>query len=184
MTPAVTLLKKAKIKFKVHPYAHDPDSGPYGEEAAEKLNIPFDQIFKTLIVEVDNNDLFVAVVPVSKKLHLKKFVKAIGSKKARMADKNDVERATGYVLGGVSPIGQKKKLTTIIDKSAFNFSTIYVSAGRRGLQIELSPKDLGTQTGAAYLDISNYTGHYGLICSDQDNACCYQGDSRHTLPAE
>lgn len=154
MTPAVNKLKKAKIKYQIHQYEHDPDAKAYGEEAAEKLNIPFDQIFKTLVVSVDNNDVVIAVVPVSRQLDLKKLVKAIGSKKARMADRNDVERATGYILGGVSPIGQKKKLTTMIDTSALNFNTVYVSAGRRGLQIEMSPKDLGSLTDATYAEIS------------------------------
>jgi Cys-tRNA(Pro)/Cys-tRNA(Cys) deacylase len=154
MTPAINCLKKAKIKYRIHRYDHDPASRAYGEEAAEKLNIPFDQIFKTLVVSVENKGLFVAVVPVSKQLDLKKFVKAIGSKKAKIADKNDVERTTGYILGGVSPIGQKKQLTTIIDNSALNFDTVYVSAGRRGLQIEISPEDLGSQTGAKNFKIS------------------------------
>jgi len=154
MTPAIKNLEKAKIKYKVHKYDHEPSSSAYGEEAAEKLNIPFDRIFKTLVVSVDNNILLVAVVPVSKQLDLKLFAKTAGSKKAKMADKNLVERATGYVLGGVSPIGQKKKLKTIIDTSALKFNTVYVSAGRRGLQIELAPEDLGSQTGATYGEIS------------------------------
>ncbi len=154
MTPAINCLKKAKIKYQVHPYEHDPYSKAYGEEAAEKLNIPFDQIFKTLIVSINEKDLSVALVPVSKQLDLKLFAKAIGSKKVKMADKNDVERTTGYVLGGVSPIGQKKKLSTVIDSSALRFATVYVSAGHRGLQIEISPKDLGLQTKARYYEIS------------------------------
>ena len=154
MTPAIKNLEKAKIGYQVHKYDHDPSSSAYGEEAAEKLNISFDRIFKTLVVSVDNNILLVAVVPVSKQLDLKLFAKKAGSKKAKMADKNLVERATGYVLGGVSPIGQKKKLKTIIDTSALKFNSVYVSAGRRGLQIELAPEDLGLQTGATYGEIS------------------------------
>jgi len=154
MTPAINCLKKAKIKYQVHPYDHDPDSRSYGEEAAEKLNIPFDQLFKTLVVSINDKDLSVALVPVSKQLDLKLFAKAIGSKKVTMADNNNVERTTGYVLGGVSPIGQKKKLSTVIDSSALRFATVYVSAGHRGLQIELSPKDLGLQTKAKYYEIS------------------------------
>ncbi len=154
MTPAINCLKKAKIQYQIHQYDHDPASKAYGEEAAEKLNIPFDQIFKTLVVSTNDKDLSVAVVPVSKQLDLKLFAKAIGSKKVKMADKNDVERTTGYVLGGVSPIGQKKKLSTIIDSSASRFDTVYVSAGHRGLQIELSPKDLSLQTKATYYEIS------------------------------
>ena len=154
MTPAINCLKKAKIKYQVHQYDHDPDSNAYGEEAAEKLNISFNQLFKTLVVSTNNKDLFIAVVPVSRQLDLKLFAKAIGSKKVKMADKNNVEQKTGYVLGGVSPIGQKKKLKTIIDSSALKFNTVYVSAGRRGLQIELSPKDLGSLTNAIYDEIS------------------------------
>jgi len=154
MTPAIKNLKKAKIEYQVHKYNHDPSSSAYGEEAAEKLNISFDRIFKTLVVSVDNNILLVAVVPVSKQLDLKLFAKTAGSKKAKMADKNIVERTTGYILGGVSPIGQKKKLKTIIDTSALKFNTIFVSAGRRGLQIELAPENLRLQTGALYDEIS------------------------------
>ena len=154
MTPAINSLKKAKIKYKIHQYEHDPASRVYGKEAAEKLNVSFDRIFKTLVVSIDNKDLSVAVVPVSRQLDLKAFAKVLKSKKAKMADKKEVERATGYILGGVSPIGQKKKLKTIIDSSALKYNTVYVSAGRRGLQIELSPEDLGPQTGAAYSEIS------------------------------
>lgn len=154
MTPAINCLTKAKVPYRIHRYDHDPASRVYGEEAAEKLNVPFDQIFKTLVVSVDNGELCVAVVPVSRQLDLKKLAAAIGSKKARMADKMDVERTTGYILGGVSPIGQKKKLTTVIDSSAGRFDTVYVSAGRRGLQIELAPNDLSLQTGAKHFEIS------------------------------
>jgi Cys-tRNA(Pro)/Cys-tRNA(Cys) deacylase len=154
MTPAIKNLEKAKIEYQVHKYNHDPSSSAYGEEAAEKLNISFDRLFKTLVVSVDHNILLVAVVPVSKQLDLKLFAKTAGSKKAKMADKNIVERTTGYILGGVSPIGQKKKLKTIIDTPALKFNTIFVSAGRRGLQIELTPENLRLQTGAIYDEIS------------------------------
>lgn len=154
MTPAINCLKKAKIRYQLHSYEHDPGSRVYGKEAAEKLNIPFDRIFKTLIVSVDNNTLSVAVVPVSGQLDLKAFAKALGAKKAVMADKKDAERSTGYLTGGISPIGQKKKLNTVMDSSALEFDTVYVSAGRRGLQIELSPRDLASQTKAIYSAIS------------------------------
>ena len=153
MTPAINCLKKAKINYQIHQYEHDANSKAYGEEAAEKLNIPFDQILKTLVISVDNKNLSVALVPVSKQLDLKAFIKVIGSKRAKMANKKEIERVTGYILGGVSPIGQKKKLITIIDSSALKFNTIYVSAGRRGMQIEISPKDLGSQTNAIFDDI-------------------------------
>lgn len=154
MTPAVNILKKAKIEYQIHQYDHDPGSNAYGEEAAEKLNISFDRIFKTLVVWTDNQALCVAVVPVSRQLDLKLFAKAVRAKKARMAEKKEVERSTGYLLGGVSPMGQKQKLTTIIDHSALKFDTVFVSAGRRGLQVELSPKELGSQTDARYCNIA------------------------------
>lgn len=154
MTPAVNLLKKAKIKHSLHSYDHDPKSKAYGEEAAGKLNISFDRLFKTLIVFVDDEKFMTALVPVSKQLDLKKIVKATGSKKAKMAEKLDVERVTGYILGGVSPMGQKKKLLTLMDISALNFDTIFVSAGRQGLQIEIGPKDLAALTHALSAEIS------------------------------
>ncbi len=150
MTPAINSLIKANIKHKIHSYDHDPKSKAYGEEAAEELNVSFDRLFKTLVVSIESKVLAVAVVPVSKQLHLKSFAKSIKAKKVKMADKTYVERSTGYLLGGVSPIGQKKRLTTIIDESALSFDTIYVSAGKRGLQVELSPHDLGAQINAAF----------------------------------
>ncbi len=163
MTPAINSLKKAKIEYQIHSYDHDPKSKAYGEEAAEKLNVPFDRLFKTLVVSIDNKVLSVAVVPVSKQLNLKSFAKAISiasgkkAKKVKMADKTEVERSTGYLLGGVSPIGQKKILPAIIDESSLSFDTIYVSAGKRGLQVELSPKDLGAQIKATFYKIAKST---------------------------
>ncbi|MDM8536855.1 Cys-tRNA(Pro) deacylase [Desulfobacterales bacterium HSG17] len=154
MTPAINYLKKAKIRFKLHKYDHDSSSKAYGEEAAEKLKLSFDLIFKTLVVEICSKNFVVAIVPVSKQLDLKAFAKAVSVKKVNMAYKKDVEQATGYILGGVSPIAQKKKLKTIIDSSALKFKSIYVSAGRRGLQIELSPDDLCAHTSAAFNKIS------------------------------
>ena len=142
MTPAILRAKKAKISYRVHEYDHDPDSRAYGEEAAEKLGVDPGRLFKTLVVACGGRDLAVAVVPVATQLDLKRFARAMGAKKAVMADPHDVEKTTGYVLGGVSPLGQKKRLETIIDDSAEGHETIYVSAGRRGLQIELSPQDL------------------------------------------
>jgi Cys-tRNA(Pro)/Cys-tRNA(Cys) deacylase len=154
MTPAVNSLKKAKVRYTLHSYDHNPKSGAYGEEAAQKLNVSFDRLFKTLVVSGEDGSFMTALVPVSKQLDLKKWVRALGSKKAKMAEKQDVERVTGYVLGGVSPLGQKKKLVTAMDISAQNFDTIFISAGRRGLQIEISPKDLARLTQAVFLDIS------------------------------
>jgi len=153
MTPAINLARKHKINHKVHEYAHDASSASYGLEAAEKLGLPEQRVFKTLVVNVDNKSLVVGIVPVSSMLSMKQIAKAAGGKKAIMADKSDVERSTGYVLGGVSPLGQKKRLKTVIDSSAENFDTIYVSAGRRGLEIELSPQDLQKLLAGIFADI-------------------------------
>ena len=153
MTPAINLLKRARIKYTVHTYNHDPELKAFGDEAVEKLNLSAEQVFKTLVVSVDNNGLAVAVLPVSRQLNLKEFARAIGVKKVKMADQKSVERTTGYIVGGVSPVGQKKRLNTVIDQSAQQFETIYVSGGKRGLQIELAPEDLMAQTRAGYKDI-------------------------------
>ena len=153
MTPAINCAKKAKIPFQIHEYQHDASSQSYGLEAAEKLNIPAQQVFKTLVAKLDDSKLVVAVLPVDSMLSMKSLAKACGGKKAEMADKTEVQRSSGYVLGGVSPLGQKKSLTTVIDKSAKPFSTIFVSAGRRGLEIELSALDLQTLTRASFAAI-------------------------------
>ena len=153
MTPAINAAKKAKITYTVHEYTHDPSSESYGAEAADKLGIPEERVFKTLVVSYGNKDLAVGVVPVSAMLNMKLFAKVIGAKKASMADAADVERVTGYVLGGVSPLGQKKRLKTIIDISAKDFSTIFVSAGRRGLDLELKPQDLEKLTNGKFAEI-------------------------------
>ncbi len=142
MTPAINAATKAKINHTIHEYTHHESSESYGLEAAEKLNVPTACVFKTLVVSLDGKALAVGVIPVSSMLSMKLIAKAAGAKKAVMANKSDVERSTGYVLGGVSPIGQKKRLRTYIDLSAQNNNTIYVSAGRRGLEIELNPNDL------------------------------------------
>ncbi len=148
MTPAVNLAKKLKINFQLHEYHHDAHSESYGLEAAEKLQVEPKLVFKTLVVQDDNDKL-----PVEHLLNLKKIAKAIGSKKAQMADPKLVERTTGYVLGGVSPLGQKKRLPTVIDQSAQHFATIYCSGGRRGLEIELSPSDLAGAVNAKFADL-------------------------------
>jgi Cys-tRNA(Pro)/Cys-tRNA(Cys) deacylase len=153
MTPAINAAKKAKIAYSVHQYDHDPAAASYGKEAAEKLGQDEARVFKTLVVELDGGSLAVAVISVAATLNLKLMAKAAGVKKAAMADKGDVARATGYVLGGVSPLGQKKRLATFIDVSAAAFPTIYVSAGRRGLEIELRPDDLARLTGASFVAI-------------------------------
>jgi Cys-tRNA(Pro)/Cys-tRNA(Cys) deacylase len=147
MTPAIKTLEKAKASFKVHEYSHDPAAESYGLEAAEKLGVENGRVFKTLVVTLDAKDY---VIPVTQMLSMKQIAKAGGAKKAAMADKLAVERITGYVLGGVSPLGQKKRLHTFIDESAQKFATIYVSAGRRGLEVELAPEQLRLHTGASF----------------------------------
>ena len=142
MTPAINLVKKRKISHKIHEYTHDSNAESYGAEAAEKMGVSESQVFKTLVAKLDGKTLAVGIVPVSSTLSLKQLAKAAGGKKAAMADPAEVERSSGYVLGGVSPLGQKKLLKTIIDKSAQEFETIFVSAGKRGLEIELAPQDL------------------------------------------
>ncbi len=152
MTPAINAAKKAKIPFTVHEYEHDPNCASYGLEAAEKLDIDPARVFKTLVADL-GGELVVAIIPVEAMLGLKHLAKAAGAKKAAMADKALVERTTGYVLGGVSPLGQKKRLRTFIDSSARNHPSIHVSAGRRGLEIELSPENLAGLTSAAFADL-------------------------------
>ncbi|MFG1611692.1 Cys-tRNA(Pro) deacylase [Nonomuraea wenchangensis] len=140
-------LTKAKADFTLHPYDHDPSAQAYGEEAADALGIPYERIFKTLVAETESG-LAVAVVPVAGKLDLKALAHALGGKRAAMADAARVERVTGYVVGGISPLGQRKQLPTVVDSSALDFPTIYFSAGRRGLQIETAPDNLITLTRA------------------------------------
>ncbi|UAL44487.1 Cys-tRNA(Pro) deacylase [Shewanella inventionis] len=153
MTPAIDITKKHKIDFKVHEYQHDASSESYGLEAAQKLALPAEQVFKTLVVSLDNQKLAVAVVPVSSMLSMKLMAKAAGAKKAHMAEAIAVERSSGYVLGGVSPLGQKRRLATVIDASALQFEHIYVSAGKRGLDISLKPDDLQRLLNATFADI-------------------------------
>ena len=154
MTPAINAAKQAKVPFHIHEYMHDPKAESYGEEAAVKLNLPLERVFKTLVVELDGKSLAVAVVPVSGKLDIKACAAALGSKKCEMAAQKDAERSTGYVLGGISPLGQKKRLQTLIDASAQGFKTLFVSAGRRGLEIELAPNDLAKLTEARFAAVS------------------------------
>ena len=154
MTPAVNSAKKAKIEFSVHQYEHDSGQASYGLEAAEKLAVASERIFKTLVVKLDTTELVVAVLPVNLMLSMKSVAKACGARKAEMADKTEVQRSTGYVLGGVSPLGQKKSLKTVIDQSAQQYPTIYVSGGRRGLEIELNALDLQSLTLALFASIS------------------------------
>ncbi len=144
MTPAINAAKKARIRYSIHSYAHDPASESYGMEAAEALGIDPARVFKTLVVALNENPrhLVVAVVPVARKLDLKALASAAGAKHAAMADARDAQRATGYVVGGISPLGQRKRLALLLDTSALNQESVFVSGGRRGLEIELSPGDL------------------------------------------
>ena len=140
-TPAIVAAERAGIAFTVHEYAHDPKAASYGLEAAEKLGVDPARVFKTLVADVDGV-LTVAIVPVETQLDLK----ALG-KRVTMADPKLAERTTGYAAGGISPLGQRKQLPTVIDESAVGFDTVYVSAGRRGLELELAPADLLALTG-------------------------------------
>lgn len=142
MTPAINAAKKAGISYRIHEYAHDPNAESYGLEAAEKLGVPAQRVFKTLVAELDDGRLAVGIVPVATSLNLKSLASAVGARRAEMADMAKAERTTGYVAGGISPIGQKKRLPAVLDASAEAHETIYVSAGRRGVEIELSPGDL------------------------------------------
>lgn len=153
MTPAIKLAKKLKLDYQIHQYTHDINAESYGQEAADKLGIAPEQVFKTLLVSDEKGRLAVAIIPVCSQLNLKKIAKAIGCKKAQMADPKVVERTTGYVLGGVSPLGQKKRLATVIDDSAQSQSTIYVSGGKRGLEIELPPEQLAQTLSATFMEI-------------------------------
>lgn len=152
-TPATVAAARAGVAFTLHPYDAAGGEGSYGEAAADALGVSRDRLFKTLVAEVDGS-LTVAVVPVSATLDLKALAGAAGGKRAAMADPAQAERVTGYVRGGISPLGQRKSLPTVVDSSASGFPTIYVSAGRRGLQIELAPADLIRLTGAATAGIA------------------------------
>lgn len=146
-TPATVALTSAGVEFTVHAYAHDPSHPSYGEEAAEAMGVSPDRVFKTLVADVDGA-LVVGIVPVSASLDLKALASAVGGKRAAMADPALAERTTGYVRGGISPLGQRKRLRTVLDDSAEGHATICVSAGRRGLEVELAPADLRRLTDA------------------------------------
>lgn len=151
-TPATVALTAAGLSYEVHSYDHDPSHPSYGEEAAEAMGVSPDRVFKTLLADVDGA-LTVAVVPVAGRLDLKALAAAVGGKRAVMADPALAERTTGYVRGGISPLGQRRKLPTVLDDSATGHATICVSAGRRGLEVELSPDDLAKLTDAVLAPI-------------------------------
>jgi Cys-tRNA(Pro)/Cys-tRNA(Cys) deacylase len=146
-TPATALLSKLGITHSVHAYEHDPRRGSYGLEASEVLGVAPERVFKTLVADVDGA-LTVGVVPVAGQLDLKALAAAAGGKKAGMADVAAAERATGYVAGGISPLGHRRRLAVVIDASALGFATVFCSAGRRGLELELAPADLVRASGA------------------------------------
>jgi Cys-tRNA(Pro)/Cys-tRNA(Cys) deacylase len=151
-TPATVALTQAGVAFTAHAYDHDPAATSYGLEAAQVLGVEPARVFKTLLAVVDGQ-LTVAVVPVSGTLDLKALAAAVGGKRADLADRKDAERATGYVVGGISPLGGRRRLPTVIDASATEFATVYVSGGRRGFDVELAASDLVRLTGAVVAQV-------------------------------
>ena len=152
MTPACKVLKSSAIEFSIHEYEHDVHAKSFGLEAAQKLNLDVREVFKTLLV-TDSKNFYVAVLPVAHQLSLKKIAAAVGAKKLQMAEPKDAERLTGYLVGGISPIGQKKRLKTVIDQSAEILNKIYISGGKRGLDIGIKPQDLIRVLNAQFADV-------------------------------
>jgi Cys-tRNA(Pro)/Cys-tRNA(Cys) deacylase len=152
-TPATALLTKQRVPHTLHSYEHDPRHASFGSEASEVLGLPPERVFKTLVAEVDGT-LTVGVVPVVHQLDLKALAAAVGGKKGRMAEVAAAERATGYVAGGISPLGQRKRLQVVVDESARGYETVFCSGGRRGLEIEIAPADLVRLTGAVVAAIA------------------------------
>ena len=153
-TPAVEAARAAGVEFELLEYEHDPRHDSYGEEAVEALGLDPSEVFKTLVAQIDNRDLAVAIVPVTSQLDFKALALALGGQRAAMVEAKHAERATGYVLGGISPLGQRRKLVTVVDASAEEHDRIHVSAGRRGMEIALAPADLVRLTDAIVAPIA------------------------------
>lgn len=156
-TPATDALTAAGVAFELHAYDHDPGERHFGDETIEALGLDPDRVFKTLVVNLSQTGrpaLAVGVVPVSGRLDLKAIAVALDAKKAELAASADAERATGYLVGGISPLGQKTSLPTVIDETALLFDTVFCSAGKRGLQVELAPTALAALVGARFADIA------------------------------
>jgi Cys-tRNA(Pro)/Cys-tRNA(Cys) deacylase len=147
MTPAVSALEAADVAFTLHEFEHRPGARDYGREAADAIGVEHDQVFKTLVVAADG-ELAVAIVPVSRQLSLRAVAAALGGKRAELCDPRRAERATGYVVGGISPFGQRERLATVIDETCELYDTIFVSGGRRGLDLGITPADLVAVTAA------------------------------------
>lgn len=158
MTPAIKLLIKQRIKHQVHRYSHDPRSASYGLEAAEKLALPVERVFKTLVACTERGELLVAVLPVHGQLNLKALAVSAGVKKVHLADPQQAQRVTGYLVGGISALAQKKSLRTFIDQSAQQLPTLFISAGQRGLEVELKATDLLKLTAGHYADLVRFNG--------------------------
>lgn len=153
-TPATKVLDAAEVDYELHRYTHDPRATSFGTEAADVLGVDANQVFKTLVIELSDGSLAVAVLPVSAQLSMKAAAAALGAARAAMADTAKAERSSGYVLGGISPLGQRRRLRTVIDSSALAFPRVFCSGGRRGLEIELAPADLIELTGAVTATIT------------------------------
>ncbi|RDB44903.1 Cys-tRNA(Pro) deacylase [Halomonas sp. DQ26W] len=156
MTPAIRVLERDGATFELLSYEHDPRSAAYGEEAASALSLDPRSVFKTLVAQLDDGRLAVGIVPVTAQLVLKALAKAAGARRANMAEATEAERVTGYVLGGISPLGQKKHLPTFLDESAEDFAEIHVSGGRRGLEIRLAPDILVRLSNARLAPLARY----------------------------
>ncbi len=157
-TPAVSIATDAGIRFTLHEFTAADGDETYGEQAAAAIGVPAERVFKTLIAQSDGGCLMAAIVPASHRLDVKSLATAARAKRVRLADQDAATRATGYVIGGISPLGQRRSLPTYIDDSAFRFATIFVSAGRRGLQMEITPHDIVALCNAVPASLTRGTG--------------------------